>query len=74
MKSKFRTASFVSLILSILIAAVWVVRTLIAYQDHIKRPEYSAPFWVYQLPELIAYGIPLIIGLVLSVMFSRKQL
>ena len=74
MKPKFRTASFVSLILSILIAAVWVVQTLIAYQDHIKRPEYSAPFWVYQLPELIAYGIPLIIGLVLSVMFSRKQL
>ena len=74
MKNMFRTASFVSLILSISIVAVWAVQTLIAYQNYTKHPEYSAPFWAYQIPEVTAYGITLIVGLVLTVMFKRKAI
>ncbi|MGC7870607.1 hypothetical protein ACPUYX_03630 [Desulfosporosinus sp. SYSU MS00001] len=72
MKNKFKTASVITLILSISIIAVWVVQTMIAYQNYIKHPELSAPFWAYQIPEVTAYGIPVIVGLILTVMFKRK--
>jgi len=74
MKNIFRTASFVSLILSVSVVAVWAVQTLIAYLNYIKHPEYSAPFWAYQIPEVTVYGITLIVGLVLTVMFKRKAI
>ncbi|MDQ7096722.1 hypothetical protein REC12_24315 [Desulfosporosinus sp. PR] len=71
MKNMFRIASFVCLIFSISITVVWAVQTRIAYQDYIKHPEYSAPFWAYRLPEFIAYSISLIVGLVLTAVFKR---
>jgi putative effector of murein hydrolase len=74
MRNKFKTASILSLIISVLIIFVIVVQTLIDYQNYLKHPEYSAPFWVYQAPEITAYGIPAILGLLLSVMFNRKAI
>ncbi len=74
MNNKFRTASVVSLILSVIIIPVWVVQTLIAYQTYTKHPEYSAPFWAYQIPIFTAYGIPVIVGLILTVMFKMKAI
>jgi heme/copper-type cytochrome/quinol oxidase subunit 2 len=69
MRNKFKTASIISLIISVLI-----IFALIDYQNYLKHPEYSAPFWVYQAPEITAYGIPAILGLLLSVMFNRKAI
>jgi len=74
MKNKLRTASVISLILSISIIMVWVVQTLIAYQNYIKHPEYSAPFWAYQIPGVTIYAIPVIAGLILTVMFKKKAI
>ncbi|MDA8441605.1 MAG: hypothetical protein M0Z55_04440 [Peptococcaceae bacterium] len=74
MRNKLRTASAISLNLTVLIIAAWVVQTLIAYQTYIKHPEYSAPFWAYQIPIFTAYGIPVIVGLILTVLFKTKAI
>lgn len=74
MNNKFKTASVVSSILSISTITVWSVQTIIVYQNYLKHPEYSAPFWAYQIPEVTAYGIPVIVGLILTVVFKRKAM
>ena len=74
MKNKYKIASSVFLCFSIIMLSIMTAHTLIDYQHYLQHPEYSAPFSVNLIFKCVAYGIPIIIGLVLSVILKSKAI
>ena len=74
MKNKYKIASIILFCFSVLMIAIMVVHTFIDYQDYLQHPEYSAPFSVNLIFKSVIYGIPIIIGFVLSVIFKKNAI
>lgn len=72
MKSRYKIASSLLLFFSVIMIVIMVVHSMIDYQDYLQHPEYSAPFSVNLIFKSVTYGIPIIIGLVLSAIFKSK--
>lgn len=73
MTNKFRNLSILLLSISILLTVIMLVDTAITYNNYLKHPEWSAPFSVFFLGNIIIYGIPIILGLALSFLFKTKS-
>ncbi|HEY5563215.1 MAG TPA: hypothetical protein VIK72_15960 [Clostridiaceae bacterium] len=73
MKNNYKIASFLSLFISIILVIIMVVNSMIDYQVYLQHPEYSAPFSANLMLKSVTYGIPIIIGLVLSFIFRSKS-
>ena len=74
MKNKYKTVSILFICFSVLMIVIMALNTLIDYQNYLQHPEYSAPFSVNLILKSVTYGIPIIIGLVLSFIFKRKAI
>lgn len=74
MRNKYKIASVLLFYFSMLMIIVIAIYLLIDYQNYLKHPEYSAPFSVSLILIYAAYGIPIIIGLVLSKIFKKKAI
>lgn len=72
MKNKYKIISNLMLYLSVILVAIMIVHSLIDYQDYLQHPEYSAPFSVNLIFKSIIYGIPVVVGLVLSHILKNK--
>jgi len=72
MKNKYKIVSNLMFYLSVLLVAIMVVHSLIDYQDYLQHPEYSAPFSVNLIFKSIIYGIPVVVGLVLSHILKKR--
>ncbi|GFZ33173.1 hypothetical protein CSC2_36990 [Clostridium zeae] len=74
MKNKYKTASVLFIYFSILLIITMLTTTLLEYQNYLQHPEYSTPFSVNLMIKSVTYGIPAIVGLVLSVIFNKKAI
>ena len=72
MTINLRILSILLLGVSILLIVIMLVDMAITYNNYLKHPEWSAPFSVFLIGNIITYGIPIIWGLVLSFFFKRK--
>lgn len=72
MKNKYKIASVLLFWFSMIMTVIMVIYILIDYQNYLKHPEYSAPFSVNLILIGITYGIPIIIGFVVSIIFKKK--
>jgi len=72
-KNRYKTISVLLFCISILLVLIMVAHSLIDYQNYLQHPEYSSPFSVNLIFKSIIYGIPIIVGFVLSVMIKRKS-
>jgi hypothetical protein len=72
MTNKFRISSILLLSVSILLTVIMLVDTAITYNNYLQHPEWSAPFSVFFLSNIITYGIPVLLGLALSLIFKIK--
>jgi len=71
MKNKYKIVSFLLFCFSVLMIVIMVVHSIIDYGNYLQHPEYSAPFSVNLIGKSVIYGIPVVVGLVLSVIFKR---
>ncbi|MDF2883944.1 MAG: hypothetical protein K0R54_4509 [Clostridiaceae bacterium] len=72
MKNKYKIASVLLFWFSMIMTVIMAIYILIDYQNYLKHPEYSAPFSVNLILIGITYGIPIIIGFVVSIIFKKK--
>lgn len=72
MTNKFRISAILLLCVSILLTVIMIVDTVITYNNYLQHPEWSAPFSVFFLSNIIIYGIPVLLGLALSFIFNIK--
>lgn len=72
MKNKYKIASVLLFWFSMIMTVIMVIYILIDYQNYLKHPEYSAPFSVNLILIGTTYGIPIIIGFVVSIIFKKK--
>lgn len=72
LKNKYKIASVLLFCFSLIMIGIMVVHSVIDYQNYLQHPEYSAPFSANLIFKGVTYGIPIIVGLVLSVIFKRK--
>ncbi|WP_035668159.1 hypothetical protein, partial [Halalkalibacter akibai] len=49
-----------------------IVDLIIGYNDYLQHPEWSAPFSVFLISTIVTYGIPILLGLILSIIFKIK--
>jgi len=72
MANKLRISSIFLLCVSILLTVIMTIDTAITYNNYLQHPEWSAPFSAFFLRNIIIYGIPALLGLVLSFIFKFK--
>ena len=73
MKNKYKLASILLFCLSVILIVIMVIRSVIDYRIYLQHPEYSAPFSAYLTVNSVTYGIPIIVGLVLSYILKNKS-
>ncbi|MFL0270151.1 hypothetical protein [Candidatus Clostridium radicumherbarum] len=74
MKNKYKITSALLFYFSIMMTVFSVIYSLTDYQHYLQHPEYSAPFSVNLIFKSVTYGIPIIIGFVLSFIFKSKAI
>lgn len=72
MVNKFRISSILLLCISIFLIVIMILDTAITYNNYLQHPEWSAPFSVFLLRNIIIYGVPALIGVGLSFIFKIK--
>jgi len=69
MKNKYKVPSILLFYLSVILIVVMVIHSVNDYQVYLQHPEYSAPYSAYLVMNSIIYGIPSILGWILSFIF-----
>jgi len=73
-KKQFKITSTSIFILSVLLIVAMLIDTLITYRIYLQHPEWSASLSAFLLARVAYYGIPVIVGLLLSFIFKKKAI
>ncbi|WP_430509861.1 hypothetical protein [Gottfriedia solisilvae] len=73
-KNQLKITSNSIFILSVLLIVAMLIDTLITYRIYLQHPEWSAPFSAFLLARVVYYGIPVIVGLLLSFILNKKAI